>query len=501
MKSYVLIIPNKIKKFIIKKVREKYFNYDIKFLSIEEFIKRCTFDYDNQAVYHVMKKYQMKYSSASVYLKNLPYIDDKIINSKMEFLKEIKKDLDDKKLLKYDYLFKESIKNKEIVLYGYDYLTKYQKKILSNYNYREIKITKVSYNLDKIFHAASIDDEVIFVANKISELIKNNVAINNIKVILWNEYEEVVSRIFELYHLPISIKRTSLYSSYTCKKVLNNLGNLEAVLETIEDSPLYEKIINVLNNYSFIENKEEVRELIENDFKKTYITNQIRDGIEVVSLDSYFSDDDYVFLLGYNKENLPKVQKDDDYFNDREKITLNLDTSTEINILEKEKTISNIRSIKNLTITTKDYSSTANYTISDLFDSLQIVEIENNTYVNSVIMNKIFLTEKLDNLVNYNIKDKDLDLLYSNYSSVPYRKYSNKFTGIEKDNLYKKLKNKLLLSYSSLNNYNQCKFKFYIARILEVKSGRDDFSKLIGNVCHYVLNISINTYEMKISWN
>ena len=38
-------MPNSIKKNIIKEVRNKYYNYNIKFLSLEEFIEKYTFSY------------------------------------------------------------------------------------------------------------------------------------------------------------------------------------------------------------------------------------------------------------------------------------------------------------------------------------------------------------------------------------------------------------------------------------------------------------------------
>ena len=58
----------------------------------------------------------------------------------------------------------------------------------------------------------------------------------------------------------------------------------------------------------------------------------------------------------------------------------------------------------------------------------------------------------LDNLVKYNIKDKDIDLLSSNYD-IPYMQYDNKYHSVDKDKLYKYLNNKLLLSYTALDNY------------------------------------------------
>ena len=51
--------------------------------------------------------------------------------------------------------------------------------------------------------------------------------------------------------------------------------------------------------------------------------------------------------------------------------------------------------------------------------------IINNNYSNSNMINKILLTEKLDNLVKYNIMEDDINLLYSNYQDIDYMKYSN----------------------------------------------------------------------------
>ena len=114
--------------------------------------------------------------------------------------------------------------------------------------------------------------------------------------------------------------------------------------------------------------------------------------------------------------------------------------------------------------------------------------IINNNYSNSNMINKILLTEKLDNLVKYNIMEDDINLLYSNYQDIDYMKYSNKYNRIDKYKLYKYLDDKLVLAYTSFDNCNRCKFKYYLNNILKINVIRDDFSIIIGNVCHYVLS-------------
>lgn len=497
MKEYILLIPNNIKKEIVKLTRKNYYNHNIKFMSLEELIKKYTFDYNNETIYYLMKQYNINYDTAIVYLNNLYYINDKLSNKKMNKLNQIKKYLDDNNLLIYNKHFKEYIKNKQIYIYGYNYINKHEKKILQKLNYKEIKPEKKSYIVDKVFAANSIEEEVIFVANKIAILLNEGINIDNIKIIAGKEYKEILKRVFKLYNIKINIKESSIYSSYECKKTLNNLENVEQTLNTLKNIDIKNKIINILNKYTFVENKEEVRELIENDLKNTKRKNN-NSGIEIIDIKDYIDDNDHVFLMGYNKENIPTVYKDNEYFSDKEKIILDLDTSNEKNIEEREYVKNKIQSIKNLTISYKLYDSNNNYTKSDLFDNLEEIKITNNNYSNSNMFNKIELTKKLDSLTKYNIKEKDIDLLYSNYD-IPYMKYNNSYTKIEKEKLYKYIDNKLTLSYSSLDNYNRCKFKYYLSNIIKINIIKDDFAIIIGNVCHYVLsnidNKDFDTYK------
>jgi len=486
MKECILLIPNKIKKEIIKEARKKYYNYNIKFMSLEDFIKKITFNYNNKTIYLLMKKFSINYDTAIVYLTNIYYISDNLKNNKMAKLIEIKKYLDENNLLIYNNIFKNYIKDKEIYIYGYDYIDKYSLQILNKLNYKIINKTYNKYPIKEIYYSDSIEEEVIFVANKIAKLIKKNIDINNIKIIASNEYTETIKRIFKLYNIETNIATGSIYSTYECKKILNNLENLEEIINKIEDINIKNKIINILNNYSFIDNKKEVKDLIIREFKNTYIEKDSI-GIQLTTLEDPITDNDYVFFMGFNKENIPKIYKDNEYFSDKEKSILNIDTSIELNIKEREATKNKLQNIKNLTITYKLYDSSNNYTKNDLFDEIENIKIINKDYTHSNILNKILLTKKLDNLTKYNIKEENLDLLSSNYK-IPYMEYDNNYKKIDKKLLYKYLDNNLVLSYTSFDNYNRCKFKYYLNNILKINIIKDDFAIIIGNICHYVLS-------------
>ena len=486
MKEYILLIPNSISENIIEKVRKTYYNYNIKFMSLDEFIKKYTFSYDNETIYHIMKKYNIKYSSALVYLNNLYYISDKLDNEKMNKLKEIKEYLDDNNLLIYDKYFRKYVKDKEIYIYGYDYINKYYSSVLNGLNYKVIDVDTRKYEIDKIYYSDDITDEVIFVASKICELIKKGIDNSNIKLVYSSEYNFIIDRVFKLYGINVN-RKISIYSVYEVKRILDNLNDIDNIIDSIKNIDIRNKIINVINNYSFIANKEDVRELIIHDLKNIYL-DSYEEGINVISLDDYIDDNDYVFLLGFNKENIPRLYKNNDYFTDKEKEILGFDTSIYLNSRKRESTIKRIHSIKNLFISYKLFDAINNYIKSDLLDKVMEEMIINNNYSNSNMINKILLTEKLDNLVKYNIMEDDINLLYSNYQDIDYMKYSNKYNRIDKYKLYKYLDDKLVLAYTSFDNYNRCKFKYYLNNILKINEIRDDFSIIIGNVCHYVLS-------------
>ena len=500
MKEYVLITPNKIKNKIIEIVRSKYYNYNIKFMSLEDFIKKYIFDYNNKTIYYLMKEYDINLSSALVYINNLYYISDKLDNNKMNILKEMKEYLDNNKLLIYNDRFREYIKDKEIYIYGYDYLDKYTLSILKDLNYKVIDYKYRDNNIYNIYEFDYIDDEVIFVIDRIYELLRKNIDINKIKLIISNEYKEVIYRLFKIYNLPISIKKRSIYSIKVVKDVLSNLDNIDNNLDIIKDDDIKDKVVKVLNNYSFINDKEEVRELIVNDLKNTYL-DEGSSGIKISNINDYFEDDDYVFLLGFNKENIPILYKDNEYFSDKEKEILGYDTSNELNINKKIEVIKKIKNINNLIITYKLRDNNNSYTMSDLLIDINIIKDYKISYNNSDMANKILLANKLDNLVKYNVKEDDLDLLYSNYN-IPYMKYDNKYHNIDKNKLYKYLDNKLLLSYTAINNYEKCKFKYYISNILKINIINNDFNIIIGNVAHYILShIDDKDFDIDNSYN
>lgn len=491
----LLIVPNKIKENIIQEIREKNPLLDITFITKNEFIKKVTFDYDNKTIYYLMNKYNIKYEIAKVYLDNIYFIEDiKYESSKLNYLVGIKKDLIENNLLIFDNIYKEYIKTKHIVVYNFNYIDKYFNKLLSEFNDVEIINKKYNnYNINTIYCYNTLEEEVNGVSVKICDLITSNVDINNIKIYYPSSYQNTINKIFKMYNIPINTNKSSIYDTYIGNYFIENLN------KTIEDSinniinydeEIVSKIINILNKYTWCDNLLEVKDMLIYELKNTYIETKYNKSIELIDLkDNNITDNDYVFVLGFNQGEIPTIYKDEEYITDNITNVLNIENTLELNKIEYNIILSNLKSIKNLNLSYKLNSDNGVCYISSMSEVLNsnIESIEINNYKYSNKLNKINLTKYLDKLVNYGIKEDNLELLYSNYD-VNYKSFDNKYTLISKDNLYKFINNKLLLSYSSLDNYNKCSFKYYLSNILKISIYEETFMTSIGTIFHEVLS-------------
>ena len=157
----IIVCPNDEKIKILENLNKNSELYNVKFMSKEEFIKNYFFDYTVDTIYYLMDKYKFNLDVCKVYLKNMLVIDvsKEYESIKLNFLKDLKKELISKNLLKVNLFFREYIKNKKIEVRNYFDLDKYEEEAL---NYKvEIPISKI--NAD-VYECSGIEDEVNFVA-------------------------------------------------------------------------------------------------------------------------------------------------------------------------------------------------------------------------------------------------------------------------------------------------------------------------------------------------
>lgn len=510
----LLIIPNNIKEYILKELNKTNKLVNIKIMSLNELVKKYTFDYDNNTIIYLVEKYGIKVDIALTYIKNMYYVEDKIYKSdKLNNLNKLKKELISNNLLIYDDLFNNMLKQKHIVIYGYDYIDKYTSSIINKIkNITDVEIIEKQRKNNNLVvnQFDNIDEEIEFVATKIIELINNSVDIKKIKLAnISSEYEHSLTNIFKFYNIPINLnKQVSIYETKIGNKFINYCKNSnfndaveklknETNINDEETCEIINKIIDICNSYDTNIINENTHKCLIHSLKNTKIRSKnLENAVEIIDLkDNVITDDLYIFLLGFNQGTIPNIYKDEDYISDNLKDEINIETTLEKNIKEKEIITNIIKSIKNLCITYKLKTPFETYYPSGLINELNIevvkpsIDIKNgysNTY------NKIKLTSKLDKLVKFNKIDEDLGIFYNTYKDIDYLTYDNKFSKIDSYELNDYLNNKLLLSYSSIDKFYRCKFRYYINNILKLEKFEDTFPIFIGNMFHYILSICFN---------
>ena len=370
-KNNIIVTPNNIKnKILINLTGNELINS--KYMSIKALTDSVFYTYDKKAIFHVMKKYNVKYEIAKIYLNNLIYIDDITVDSnKINILKEIKKDLEENNLLIKDDMFINYVKtNNNIIVIGYDYLTKLEQKTLNILReYADITIIdkEIKNYTHDVHSLPTMEDEVEYVAKSISKLLLDGIDINKIKLTnVGDDYFNTIEKIFKLYNIPININnKTNIFSTKIVSEFINNyqsdLSITMEYLKTITDLnndknlKIYNTLIKIINDYTWCEDKLEVKDLIINDIINTNIKDfEYKNAIEITDYkNNIFEDDEYIFMLGFNQNTIPKTYKDEEYITDDLKINIPLETTNEKNKIEKNMVINNIKSIKNLTITYK----------------------------------------------------------------------------------------------------------------------------------------------------
>ena len=485
----IVILNSSSKSYLLELLSNKLIN--TKIITTNELLKGYLFNYDEKTVHYVCNKYNVCIDVAKKYIDSLYYINEDNSNNKIHFLYELKQDLINNDLLIFNPYFVKYLTNKDIVLYNLEHLNKTYKKIIDKLSLNN----NITYLNDELLNNNKViikcptkDDEISLVASKIVKLIFNGIDINNIKIANLNdEYLFSIKRIFKDFNIPINLNKTNkVYGSKIIKEFINSfdIDEISSLIKTSKDEKIYKSIVNILNKYNWVDNYLDAKNYILEDLKNITIpSNRYDNAVEVIDLKGYIPNpSDYIFLINFNEGAIPTEYKDEDYLSDKEKELLNESTSSQLNEMEHINVLNKIKAINNLIITYAISNKKEELYISSLYDESFMVDEEYKIdYSYSNIFNQNKLTASLDNYNKYGEKDETLLTLYNHYKDIGYLSYDHKFKGI--DNKPEKIR----LSYSTMDNYFKCAFRYYLKCILRVDKQDDTFAIEIGNIFHHIL--------------
>ncbi len=512
MNNKIIILKDELKNNFLNNINSLL---NIKIITLSELKKKYYFDYDKKALYFISKKYNVIYDVSKKYIESIYLINDKYHSKKVDFLKKIKDELIDNNLIEYNELFHEFLKNKDIIIYNIGKVDKFytnifkELEIISNVEYinDEIKSSK-----KKIYECNNKEEEISFVASEICKLIKNGININNIKLCNVNEsYIYTIRNIFKMFNIPVELEYkenilgsliSQKFIEYYDKDISKTIDKIKSLINDEKDEYIYNKIINIVNDYYFVDNYEDVKDLIIEDISKIQVESKKYDNsVRIVNLEE-IRDNDYCFLINFNEGSFPIKYKDEDYLSDKEKLKLNVSTSSELNENETINIRNYIKGIKNLTVTYSKYSLKGEIFISsiydeELFDNCEIKE----DYSSSNMFNKIELLKLMDENRKFGSVNDKYRLLLNSYNNLKYLSYDNKYKGINPEVLNKYLNNQLTLSYTSINSYYQCAYRYYLSNILKIDKYEQTFETVVGNIFHEILSeCFVDEYDYETSW-
>lgn len=502
-----VICNNSIKEKILKEVNGIK-NYI--FLTLDELSNKMNITVKKSAVYRLMKEYNFSYSLSLEYIKAVKMIENKkYLNPKLDSITSVLNYLNDNNLIDKDTLFLHKLKQFPITFICPDHSKEYNKikEAVSLYtDVYEIDINNNKY-LPKVYEFNTILEEVLFVMNKIKELIKKQISLNNIYIVNTNDdYLFLLNRLSKSYQIPIEFKGyNNILSSTIIKDFLNKcleFNNFNEIVASLDkNNDLYSSIIDVINDYELInEEPKECITFLKSVFKNVkYPYKKYIEAVHLVDEEMFFSIDNYVFYLGFNLGSSPKIIKEDGFLNDSDLKILNYSTSFEKNDLAYNRLKQFIYNTPNLVLSYKKYVKQDEFLPSLLIKELKLDVIKDVKipYGDSKLEDELRLVGLYDLYIKYGQWHNDLEKY--GIGNARYKDYNHSFKGLSKeimDNHYKE--KQLKLSYSSVKMYFACPFYYYADRILGLNEFKPQMAARLGTFSHAVLE---DSYDDNFNFN
>ncbi len=484
----LIICPREVRLAALGWLNENRLVRSVKFMSLEEYRRNYYFDYDERAVLFLCRKLQCKVSVARMYLDNLCYVEDRDYgNEKLNRLVEIRRELEEGKLLIHNPLFHSWLKKVRTVVYGYGKLDSFSAGMIDG------EIIEYLYDSEREFTVNEFDnleEEVEWLFNSIVELLNSGTDINNIFVTNLNdEYEAALRRFEEYYGIRVDYhNRDSIVGTPLVRQFMSWIGDLDhqqiyEKLHEYSDSPIYDQLIHVLNKYIEHDLKD-VRELIHEDLLNTRaVMPQLSNVVRPAEMFKPLKDDEHLFVLSFN-DAFPKMKTDTDYISDNIKSLVALDNSERTNLITKQNTLGYLSTVKNLHLSYCLNSSFSQHGICTLADNLK-VERPQPSYAYSEKFNRTRMYYQLEDYLKYRQQTDILPRLYGNYQRSGYLEFDNTFKGLSEQQ--KSQLKKPMLSYTSMNEYNLCSFAYYLSRQLKIDLKKSTFYLRLGELFHDIL--------------
>lgn len=492
-----VICSNDYKNNLLKEKKNGFVNYI--YLSYEELLEKLAFKVDPKALVYLVENYNFSYSLAKEYINKLKWISNiNYNNPKLDSMVSVYNALKDMGYILENKLFTIRLRQFPVTFIYPSYSKEYY--LLKNIVKKYTKVYEINMDssdiLPESYRFNTIGDEVLFVLNKITDLLKNGISLNNIYIAGASEdYIYLFKRLARTYNVTMEFpKIKNVLSSDYIKKFLvlcESSLSFNDILEQLDkNNELYDVILNSIDRYGLDGKPSNYIEFFNYIFSNASFPNK-RYNESIKFVNDYFrlKSDEYLFYVGFNLGEAPKVCKETGYLLDSDLDELGLSTSVDNNLNNKKELISFICQ-NNVILTYKLSSGTDSFLPSQIIEELGISI--NDSFVEygySKVEDDLRLASQYDTFLKYNELHSDL----SKYGidGISYQTFKNDYKKIDKKLLDERFSNrKLSLSYSNVKPYFMCPFGYFADRILGLNEFKPQMAARLGTFSHAVLEDS-----------
>ena len=263
-KNAIIICPNSLKMQLVP-LFNNTLEHSIKYISKEELISSLSFSYDDNALLYLINK-NYSFDNSLEILKNLNFVVPGSVT--LDKLNEIKIELEKEKLLKRNEIFKNIFTNKTVYIYGYSKLDKEITNLLDSvsisYSYLEEENNNFTH---KIYEFERMEDEVLYVFEKICEYKKNKVEVENICIYKYpSEYDTILRKYAKLFNVPINFPSNINLNEVPLFKKFISLTKLKSIeesfLEIKDEIDRYNSVsslISIINDILDLNTSKEIK--------------------------------------------------------------------------------------------------------------------------------------------------------------------------------------------------------------------------------------------------
>lgn len=504
----IILAPHQMHKSLLLNARKEGLFINPKILTKEELLQKYYGRVTETGLYHLFEQNEIIYDNLMQIVPLIPRSNENCIREKNIKLYEYKMELLKDVELEKDEFFEQFIKDREFEIYGYSEKDHELLSLLNTYQnkYTFKKFSKSNHDF-AVRNFPLIEDEIFYMLNEIAGLLDKGISPNDIYIYTSNENA--------IFYLKKYYKSFGFEINFPNSQSLYSQESVSTFLIFAKYSQSFEGAFEFADKFK-LEMPEDIKntliELCSVDLefakKLDYVSSILRsrkiqnkryeNAINIIS-EPVFEENKYIFIPCFAQNIYPKSYKDNSYISDADKIELNVLTSLEKCRIEDEISRDFLLSNNRFYLSRASAAFNERYFESPFVKLLKMEKIEVKDLPDT-IYSKQYAAYRLgidkDNLIYYLQHSKCLKSL-ENQIDFDYRTYDNSYTNAMAVSPNDFLK----LSYSSVKEYFDCPFKYYLNRILRVNIDEDTFGAKLGTLAHYIFEHQFDdNFDFEISF-